>query len=98
MNCPSFLPKEAKLLWNKVKTPLLKSGLLNEVTAPLVAAVCCHWHVYLESYKTLERDGRTVSTAGGSIKLHPLCQVEKTAYDSFVKGLRNHKPSSLLGR
>lgn len=85
---PSWLDVLAKAYWRRFAPVLLKNLILTESNKDLVASVCQHYSTYRTALETLRKEGRTMLGIGGILKQHPLCMIEKEAWNCYVRGFR----------
>lgn len=69
---PKHLGKAAAELWRKLAPQLANNGLLKTIDEEALAVYCETWQQYREVCDELEAEGRTTTSANGTVIPHPL--------------------------
>lgn len=75
--CPSWLPRKAKLHWNKLAPMLERLGLLTEIDGDEFARYCLYTVRAREAEEDIQRRGLLVPGEKGGLVKNPACQLAR---------------------
>jgi len=78
---PSWLDKTGKELYKK----LAPEFELNPSKIELLAILCESYSMYRATVLAIAKDGRTVATGAGSVKVNPELAIQHQAHDRMIK-------------
>jgi P27 family predicted phage terminase small subunit len=81
--CPSWLDGEAKKKWKELAPELHRLGILTSVDGGVMAAYCQAWAEFKLSTETLQKEGRTFTTATGYMAPHPAVAQQRSAWGAM---------------
>jgi len=82
---PEWLDKVGRAYWRKVAQPLMLEGLLNPVTADLLATAANAYSTYRLADEMLKEEGRVIKSKGGTMTVNPWARVQKQAFDALCR-------------
>jgi P27 family predicted phage terminase small subunit len=77
--CPKHLHGEARAEWKRLAPQLFAAGLLTELDAAALAALCVTWALWLEAKQKLASEGLTVTGRGGAVRASPWVAIASRA-------------------
>lgn len=96
---PSWLSKEAKIVWRKIVRTLKSKGALNEMDEPFLIEYCQAYIDYVEVLKYIDDMGKKsgkgikgiylITTKNGNIIQNPIIGIRNKAWEKLSKAAKN---------
>ena len=77
--CPRHLHGEARKEWQRLAPQLFAAGLLTELDATALSALCVTWALWSEAEQKLAAEGLTVTGRGGAVRPSPWIAIASRA-------------------
>ena len=82
---PDWLDRIGRAYWRQIAPVMRELGKLDDSTIELIAMACQAYSTYRHAVKTLDSEGRVITTHTGARKVNPNLQVEKQAFEQVVR-------------